>query len=385
MNKRKLLFLGFGPAITQSLAFKEKYVQFSDCYEGDIITPIDKNETCKSSSVGDFIIHPFYYYSGSSLIRNIYYLCLTIFFALKIYLSGRKYEIVISPNPLLSGITALLISKLTASKCIIEVNGNFESAFKFGDKGESKPGIGERIKERVSKIMIAFTLKHADMVKLVYSDQLKSLGTGKERNIRTTSFPNFVPISRFMEGESIDKGYVLLLGYPWFLKGVDILIKAFKKISPEFPGLKLKVVGWCPEGRDLFEDLARENPNIELCDPVYYEDVIPLMKGCSLYVLASRTDSSPRVLREAMASGKPIVASNIDGVPDLVIDGFNGLLFEKENVDDLAEKMNSILTDKRFGRELAENGLAFVRENLSEQIYIENYTAMIEKMFTSKA
>jgi glycosyltransferase involved in cell wall biosynthesis len=110
---------------------------------------------------------------------------------------------------------------------------------------------------------------------------------------------------------------------------------------------------------------------------VPYKDVIPLFAGCSLYVLASRTEAMGRVLLEAMACRKPVIASNVGGVPYVIEDGYNGLLFEKENVDDLAEKIKLVLSDNELAEKLAENGYMYVRKNLSEKNYINNYKNMI--------
>ena len=379
----RVLFLGAGPAMTDSVGFQDKYSLLSQHFTGDIITPVAGKNYLNVKQAGAFRVHAFVYYYGNSIMRNVYTFLYTMIRALRIYYRGRKYTHVISPNPLVTGLIALLISKFTGAKCIVEVNGNFESAFKFGDKGKREPGLSERVKDRVSKIMIAFVLKRSDMVKLVYVDQLKPLNI--KGSIKTTSFPNFVPIKRFIESPKKDAKYILLLGHPWYLKGVDILINAFNKITNEFPEYHLKVVGWCPEGRDFFENLARDNPRIELCEPVYYEEVIPLMTCCSLYVLASRTDSSPRVLREAMASKKPIIAADIDGIPALIKDGYNGLLFEKENVADLADKIRAVFNDAKLAQELSENGFQYVKEHLSEQRYVENYRMMIEKTLNGKS
>ena len=219
------------------------------------------------------------------------------------------------------------------------------------------------------------------MVKLVYNGQLKPLKFPKEHKIKTISFPNFVPIKFFLESEKTEGKYILLMGYPWYLKGVDVLIKAFNIISDEFPDYSLKIVGWIPEGKEYFINLSKGNPKIELLDPVFYDKVVTYMTNCSLYVLASRTDSSPRVLREAMASKKPIIASNIDGVPDLIKDGYNGLLFKSEDHEDLADKIRRILNDKPFADSLAENGFIHVQKYLSEECYISHYKAMIDGMF----
>ena len=377
----KILFVGSGPADPENIPMQEKYKSFSRFFEGYIVSPVDPTgykEYLNIKQIGKFKFFPFKYHVGNSFIRNIKYFIFTVYKTLKLHYSGQKYNIIISPNPLMTGIIALLVGKITSSKVIVEVNGNFDSAFK---KDKAKTNYTEIIKHYVSKIILPFVLTKADMVKLVYKDQLLPLQIKNINKIRWISFANFVPISQFETKSIVDKKYILLLGQPWHLKGVDILIKAFDRISSQVPEYSLKVVGWCPEGRGYFEDLAKGNDKIELCEPVFYDEVIKLMSECSMYVLASRTDSSPRVLREAMASKKPIVASNIDGVPDLIIDKYNGLLFKSEDIDDLAAKMLAVLTDKNLATTIAENGYKFVHENLSEECYIKNYTKLIDEVF----
>jgi len=379
----RILVMGGGPAFPDSIPFKEKYMMFSKFYSGDIITAVaGDHKKIKDKNIGRFILHPFHYYKKSSVLRNIYQSYKLVFEGLRIYYLHKRFDIIISPNPLHTGFIGMILSFITQTKLIIEVNGNFESSFKFGREGKQVASVADRIKEKLSKILVYYIVKRADIVKLVYEKQLKPLNIN-EKKIRIMSFPNIVPIKYFLEKEKKDGKYILLLGFPWYLKGVDILIKAFNVISKEFPEYRLKIVGWCPEGKEYYKDLAKNNSKIDLCNPVYYDGVIKLMTECSLYVLASRTDSSPRVLREAMSSKKPIIAANIDGVPDLIKDGFNGLLFEKENVDDLAGKIRLILSDKSLAQRLAQNGYEYVQEHLSERQYITQYKKMVEQVLNT--
>ncbi|MHA1284839.1 MAG: glycosyltransferase [Promethearchaeota archaeon] len=85
-----------------------------------------------------------------------------------------------------------------------------------------------------------------------------------------------------------------------------------------------------------------------------------------------------------MASKKPIIASNVDGVPNIIKDGFNGLLFESENVDDLAKKLTFLLSNKTYRDKLANNGYNYVKNYLSEERYIENYKKMVDSIFISR-
>jgi glycosyltransferase involved in cell wall biosynthesis len=87
-----------------------------------------------------------------------------------------------------------------------------------------------------------------------------------------------------------------------------------------------------------------------------------------------------RVLLEAMACKKPIIASRVDGIPHYVKHGFNGLLFKSENVEDLATNIRTILNDPEYAAKLGENGQRHVREYLSEDRYIELYKQMIDKL-----
>jgi glycosyltransferase involved in cell wall biosynthesis len=378
-----ILFLTFGRMRLEGGRRDTKFTYFSRYYRGEVISavnkPSEKITQLKTYNITEKIrLHPFSHYYGNRVLAALKVYCYQIKIALRLfYIEKIKYKIVISPNPLITGLVALIIGKTTGAKTIIEINGNFETAFKYGDKGKIAPSTLDTLKDKFSRFIMSFVLKRADMIKLLYEKQIKPLSLCEGYKINKMSFSNFVPISYFVNAPKRDEKYILLIGYPWYLKGVDVLINAFKKISSVFPEYRLKIVGWCPEGREFFEDLAKDNSRIELCEAVYYEAIIKLMTRCSLYVLASRTEAMGRVLLEAMASNKPIIASNVGGVPSVIRDGFNGLLFEKENVDDLAEKICLILSDKEMAHTLATNGCDYVQRYLSEQCYIDNYRKMI--------
>jgi glycosyltransferase involved in cell wall biosynthesis len=380
MSPTNVLFLGAGPAMINSVdLYTERFNYYSRYFSGDIITPVSTHTHLTMTKIANFDFHPFLYYRGNSVVSTLLTCSATTTRALKLFSTGKKYEVIISPNPLMTGLLALLIGRITRAKVLVSVNGNFEASFKFGAKGEITPPLVEKLKDTFSQCIIPFVLKQADMVKLLYATQLTPLNIKDEHTISTSVFHDFTPISWFSKRAPVDLHYILFVGYPWYLKGVDILIKAFKKISPACPDYRLKIVGWCPEGREFFEDLARGTPRIELCEPVYYEEVIKLMSECSLFVLPSRTEAMGRVLLEAMACRKPIIASRVGGIPEIINDTCNGLLFEKENIDDLAEKMKLLLTNTQYAQQLADNGFRHVHETLSEECYIEQFKKMVER------
>ena len=192
------------------------------------------------------------------------------------------------------------------------------------------------LKSKAGSILTKFLLKRCDHIKLLYPQQIDAYKI-KEK-VKISVFHNFVPIKMLVPSD-LDEKYILFLGFPWYLKGVDILIKAFKNIHREFPDYKLKIVGHCPD-KSYFEFLAKDCPAIELKNAVKHEVAMDLMKKCTVFVLPSRTEAMGRVLLEAMAMKKAIIASNVDGIPHYIRHGNNGLLFPSGNDGQLANNLS---------------------------------------------
>ena len=379
MNNVKLLFINSGPVSPKSGdSFVEKYRFLSKYFSGYLITPVSGQKHLAVKKIGAFEMHTFLYYYGNSVIRNVKSLYASFKKAYKIFKYREKYDVVISKNPLLTGLSAVIIAKLTQRKSVIEINGDFTYAFDYNRKGRNTVTLSETIKSIISKKIIVFVIKNSDRVKLLYSGQLEPLNIGKATERKISVFSNFVAIKKFCNEKITDNKYILFLGYPWYLKGVDILIKSFNMVTSEFKNYKLKIVGYCPEGFDYYKSLAKGNENIEFHKPVFYDKVVKLMAGCSLFILPSRTEAMGRVLLEAMACEKPIIASNVGGIPEVIKNGYNGLLFKSENVNDLADKIRLVLSNKKFASVLGNNAYVYVKEKLSEECYAKNYINMIK-------
>jgi len=89
----------------------------------------------------------------------------------------------------------------------------------------------------------------------------------------------------------------------------------------------------------------------------HYYDPYELLSALDIFVLSSREEGLGSVLIEAMASGLPIVATNTGGIPEMIKDGYNGILAEKENSRSLAEKIIMLASDGNLKAELSENAL----------------------------
>jgi len=258
-----LLFLYVGPYYdADAIPTQGKFRLLSTRYTGDILAVLSERRYVQAR-LANFTIRGFYMGAGiryATALRAAAFAARAVLVATSRHYFKKRYDAIVAPEPLVTGIVALILSRLTGAKLVVEVNGHFEAAF----EAKSHPTFTDRLKANYARTMIPFVLRRAHAVKLLYPGQIDALMGDKRLSGIRHAFPNYVSVSRFHEGKG-DSPYILLMGYPWFLKGADVLIKAFKQISPEFPQYSLKVVGYCTD-KTPFIELAKGNDRIELCD-----------------------------------------------------------------------------------------------------------------------
>jgi glycosyltransferase involved in cell wall biosynthesis len=236
------------------------------------------------------------------------------------------------------------------------------------------PGSLSRAMERLAR----FALERADLVLPVSGDLEKALRRLAPR-ARTRVVPNvvddvFVPAAR-TDGGPVKLLTVGLLDTP--RKGVDVLLEALALV-PDRERLRLDVVG---EGelRPGYEELAER---LSLAETVTFHALEPKpalaerMRRADLFVLASRYENNPCVVLEAMASGLPVVATRVGGVPELV-DATTGRLAEPLDPPSFAAALEDALaadfdraaiatrTKEAFGRPAIARRLAAVYAELA--------------------
>lgn len=128
-------------------------------------------------------------------------------------------------------------------------------------------------------------------------------------------------------------------------KQIDVILRAIAKLDPELD-VRFDVVGTGDRRRDL-EHLTAE---LGLADRVHFhghtsdEELRDLLTRASVFAIASIAELQSIATMEAMASGLPVVAADAVALPHLVHDGQNGYLFTPGDVDDLAAKLTTVLT-----------------------------------------
>lgn len=138
-------------------------------------------------------------------------------------------------------------------------------------------------------------------------------------------------------------------------KGVDTLLLAFEIVADQRADVRLTLVG-APDWQDFIDQVER-SPHRDRIDLVGFQaDPRPYVSGAAVFALASRRDPMPLVVGEAMALDVPVVASEVDGIPQAVAFGEAGLLVDPESPDQLAAAIRRVLEDDELSARLVAAG-----------------------------
>ncbi|MGC8827667.1 MAG: glycosyltransferase, partial [Anaerolineae bacterium] len=103
----------------------------------------------------------------------------------------------------------------------------------------------------------------------------------------------------------------------------------------------------------------------------YREDIPRLLAGADIYVLPSLSEGMPRSILEAMAMELPVIASDIRGCRELVVDGETGLLVPPADADALAEALRRLAGDADLQRKMGEAGRRRVQQEFDERLVFQ--------------
>jgi glycosyltransferase involved in cell wall biosynthesis len=144
------------------------------------------------------------------------------------------------------------------------------------------------------------------------------------------------------------------------MKGIDILISAFQGLKSR--DIKLSVYGklFSYSGFEAYPEQLRnksaKDPRIALMGGYDNKDVAGILNDFDVVVVPSIwQENAPLVIQEAFLAGKPVIASRIGGIPELVTDGVNGLLFNPGDPQDLREKLEYIIDNPGILTKFSDN------------------------------
>ena len=236
-----------------------------------------------------------------------------------------------------------------------------------------RPGPGRRLQIAIDNATarLCFALvavsdaTRADLVRQGYpASRLVTIHNGVEpaeevEPVRLADGPTVVEVARLAE-----------------VKGQHTLLEALPRVKAT-----AVLVGRDLEHDGAYERLLRaEAERLGVAGRVvftgYRRDVPAVLAGCDVFCLPSRAEGLPLVVLEAMAQGKPVVATAVGGTAELVVDGETGLLVPPGDAIALADALSALLTDPERARQLGEAGRARVERQFSLAASTERVLAL---------
>jgi glycosyltransferase involved in cell wall biosynthesis len=176
-------------------------------------------------------------------------------------------------------------------------------------------------------------------------------------------------------------GYVLTAGHLIHRKGIDTVISALRVAKDLGVMLHLVIAGDGPERENLVLQSREQgvSDQIRFLGNQSHRQVLNLMKSCLFFVLASRAEGMPLVIAEAMACEKAVIASDVDGVPEIVQDGATGILVPAEDPKSLSLALIRLYSDATFRDALAKRGKERAFREHNWEAIANRYLCLIEE------
>ena len=216
---------------------------------------------------------------------------------------------------------------------------------------------------------------------------------------KSEAIPTAVDVGRFSEDEDSalalrrrmglqqDAQVILAPGRLVYRKGFEHLVEAMPSILERHPQARCIIVG---DGdlRDALRSQAEEigvGEQLLMPGPVLWGEMVGYYSAADVLVVPSVVDHSgnmdglPNVLVEGMACGRPVVATRVAGIPEVIRDGENGLLIEPEDADALARAINGLLDSEDERRRLGQAAKSTVRREFSIASSVER----VEEIYRS--
>lgn len=227
-------------------------------------------------------------------------------------------------------------------------------------------GFKSMIVRSILSIQYKLAFKYSTKVIFQNSDDKKELlrrGLLKETQVAIINGSG-VNLEKFTVQPLPDKKAILFIGRLIRDKGVGEYLELVKRIKYNYPKVRCLLVGPYDSNPSAIkpDDLQ---PLIDANIIEYFgeqADVRPYFKECTVYVLPSYHEGTPKTVLEAMATGRPIVTSDAPGCRETVIDGVNGYLVPIKNVDSLFNAVKQVLDDSNLTEKFAQEGRRIVEE-----------------------
>jgi len=249
----------------------------------------------------------------------------------------------------------------------------------------------ENLKVRLYHALEFKLVKHADKIITVsheMRERLVSRGLPAERTvvIQNALDPqefaaSAKPHLRKKFGVKPDEKLIGIIGRFSPEKGVDVFLEAFKLLSKSDTSLKAILIGEGLLEAELRNYCSTHQINDRVIFAGYQKDIAEFYPILDMMVMPSRSEGLPNVALEALHFGVPVVATDVGGTSEVIIDGKTGLLVPSERPDLMQAAMSTLFADEGLRCRLIKQGKQHLSENFSPKSRVEK----IERIYSELA
>ena len=245
----------------------------------------------------------------------------------------------------------------------------------------------EKLLARITDALVAVSPEVRDeLVALGVAPESKFrvIRLGIELDTRVSSDRKARAETRRVMGVPDERFVVGWIGRMTAVKRTDVVLNAFRALRDEGVDAVLCMVGDGPD-RVAVEELAGELGIVRHClFPGYQEEVGPFFAAFDVFVLPSGNEGTPVTAIEALASGCPVVATSVGGVPDVVDHGVDGFLVEPGTVDGLASRLGELARDTELRTRMGAAGRERMQTRYSVDRLIDDMDRLYRELLERK-
>jgi glycosyltransferase involved in cell wall biosynthesis len=168
------------------------------------------------------------------------------------------------------------------------------------------------------------------------------------------------------------------------LKGHRYLLEATREILHSLPAAKLLLVGGGPQEKNLLRMVRELSLQEAVIMPGYREDVQEVLNTLDVFVFPSLQEALGTAILEAMAMKKPVVATRVGGIPEIVEDERNGYLVDPENFQAIAEKVVHLLRHVEIRKEMGAQGRKFVEACYDNRLMVQGLVNLYQELMAQR-
>ncbi|MDX9893224.1 MAG: glycosyltransferase family 4 protein [Patescibacteria group bacterium] len=264
---------------------------------------------------------------------------------------NNRYDLVTSQDPFVTGMVACRLKKKFKSKFLVHFHGDF-----WGNINWLKESKFNWSLWLVSRRVVS----QADAIRVMSEGQKSKLG---KHQVKAKIISTPVDLAKYQISTSriSSRKMVLHVGRYDKAKDFSTLAKAFKLVRDKISNADFVQCGAGPQVKEYFSSLP-----LVAYPKISQSALIDFYHQSLVVVLSSTSESFGKVLVEANACGKPVVATATTGAKEIVQDGYNGYLVPIGDAEKLAEKIIELLNDPVKAKELGENGRKLVQEKFGD-------------------